>query len=121
MSYLLQHARRPDSVAPRTSRARVDEKTRLNHPGLYGDAYVRVYVESTIKRRRRSRRQPRLVLRVADCMNVIELEFSLENEQFRANSLFKIDTLLAALHRFRDGLAAEAELAAMRERDRAVA
>jgi len=25
MSYLLQYARRPDSIAPRTTRARVDE------------------------------------------------------------------------------------------------
>jgi hypothetical protein len=121
MSYLLQHARRPDSAAPRNPRARVDEKTRLNRPGLYGDAYVRVLVESTAKRRRRSRRQPKLVLRIADCMNVIALEFSLESEEYRENSLFKIDTLLAALHRFRDGLAAEVDLASTRERDRAAA
>ena len=34
----------------------------------------------------------------------------------RENSLFKAETLLGALHRFRDGLAAEAELAARRRR-----
>ena len=42
------------------------------------------------------------------------LEFSLETAQLRENSLFKVDTLLCALHRFRDGLAAEAGLAARR-------
>jgi len=112
VSYLLQYARRPDSAAPRN---RVDERTRLNRPGLYGDAYVRVLVEdSTVRRRRRRRAEPRLVLRIADCMNTINLEFSLETAELRENSLFKVDTLLGALHRFRDGLATEAELAERR-------
>jgi hypothetical protein len=114
MSYLLQYARRPDSIAPRKPAARVDEYTRLNRPGLYGDAFVRVFVEDTTARRRRAR-VPELVLQIADCTNTINLEFSLETEQLRENSLFKIDTLLGALHRFRDGLAAEAKLAGHRE------
>ena len=46
MSYLLQYARRPDSITPRTPVAHVDEYARLNRPGLYGDAYVRVFVEA---------------------------------------------------------------------------
>ncbi len=114
MSYLLQYARRPDSIASRTPAARVDEHTRLNRPGLYGDAFVRVLVEDTTARRRRNNRDPRLVLQIADCTNTINLEFSLETTQLRENSLFKVDALLGALHRFRDGLAAEAELAARR-------
>ena len=114
MSYLLQYARRPDSIAPRANRAaRVDEHTRLNRPGLYGDAFVHVYVEDTTARRRRNR-DPRFVLQIADCTNTINLEFSLVDARFRENSLFKVDTLLGALHRFRDALAAEAELAARR-------
>ena len=44
MSYLVQYARRPDSIAARTPAARVDEHTRLNRPGLYGNAFVRVLV-----------------------------------------------------------------------------
>ena len=116
MSYLLQYARRPRSIAPRTPVARVDEYARLNRPGLYGDAFVRVFVEDTTARRRRRDRDPRLVLEIADCMNTINLEFSLETEQLRENSLFKVDTLLGALGRFRDRLAAEAELAALRRR-----
>jgi hypothetical protein len=39
---------------------------------------------------------------------------SLEAAELRQNSQFKVDALLGALHRFRDGLAAEAELAARR-------
>jgi len=116
MSYPLQYARRPDSIAPRTSAARVDEYARLNQPGLYGDAFVRVFVEDTARRRRDC--DPRLVLQIADCTNTINLEFSLETAQLRDNSLFKVDTLLGALHRFRDGLLAEADRAAQREQRR---
>jgi hypothetical protein len=118
MSYLLQYARRPYSIAPRASGARVDEHASLNRPGLYGDAFVRVFVEDTTARPGRRHRDPQLVLQIADCTNTINLEFSLETPQLRDNSLFKVDTLLGALHRFRDGLAAEAELAAERRRPR---
>lgn len=116
MSYLLQYARRPGSIAPRTPAARVDEHTLLNRPDFCGDAFVRVFVEDTTARRRARRRnhEPKLVLQIADCVNTINLEFSVETAQLRENSLFKADTLLGALHRFRDGLAAEAELAARR-------
>ena len=116
MSYLLQYARRPDSIAPRTPAARLDEYARLNRPGLYGDAFVRVFVEDTTARRRNG--EARLVLEIADCTNTINLEFSLETGQLRENSLFKVDTLLGALQRFRAGLAAEAELAEQRARRR---
>ncbi|HSH21941.1 MAG TPA: hypothetical protein VK992_04880 [Candidatus Caenarcaniphilales bacterium] len=115
MSYLLQYLGRPDSITPRTG-ARVDEYARLNRPGLYGDAYVRVFVEDTTARRRRRDADPQLALQIADCTSTIELEFSLETAQLRENSLFKVNTLLGALHRFREGLAAEAELARQRER-----
>ena len=112
MSYLLQDARRPDSIASRPKRGvRVDEHTRLNRPGLYGDAFVRVYVEDTTYGRRR---QPHFDLQIADCTNVIRLEFSLADARLRENSLFKIDTLLGALARFREALAVEADLAASR-------
>ena len=113
MSYLLQYARRPDSIAPRTPAVRVDECVRLNRPGLYGEAFVRVLVEDSSASRRR-KHDPQLVLQIADCTNTINLEFSLETAQLRDNSLFKIETLLCALHHFRDGLAAEAELGEQR-------
>jgi hypothetical protein len=114
MSYLVQLVRRRDPVAPHIPVARVDEHTRLNRIGLYGDAFVRVYVEDTsaFTPQRRHRYEPALVLQVADCVNTITLEFSLSTAELRENSLFKVDTLLGALQRFRDGLAAEADLAA---------
>jgi hypothetical protein len=114
MSYLLEYVRGPGSTAAHARPARVDQHTRLNRPGLYGDAFVRVLVEDSTARRRRRNRDPELVLQIADCANTINLEFSLETAQLRENSLFKIDTLLGALHRFRDGLVAEAGLAARR-------
>ena len=107
MSYLLQHARR-------RRLARIDEYERLNRPGLYGDAFVRAFVEETTAQRRRGTRDPRIILQVADCVNTINLEFSLATPELRENSLFKVDTLLGTLHRFRDALAAEAELAERR-------
>jgi hypothetical protein len=116
MSYLLKFVRRGATATP-VRFARVDEYTRLNRPGLYGDAFVRVFVEDTTVPHRRCNRDPRLVLQIADCTNTINLEFSLDSPRYRENSLFKVDTLLGALHRFRDALAAEAELAARRDHD----
>jgi hypothetical protein len=68
---------------------------------------------------RRRISDPRLRLRIGDCSNEIYLEFGVESHARRENSLHKIDTLLGALHRFRDGLQAEADLQAERERARA--
>jgi hypothetical protein len=119
MSYLVQYAVRRPTKAGRARRgARVDERLVLNRPRFDGGAYVRVFVEDTSGRRRRFRRTPpapRLRVRVADCAHEANLEFSVESEELRENALFKIDTLLGALGRFRDGLAAEAELYAERE------
>jgi len=121
MTYLAQYVARHPALGRRARRgARVDERTRLNLPGFYGDAFVRVFVEDTSGRRmtlRRTAPSPRLRLRIADCVNEIRLEFDVDSKEYRENSLFKIDTLLGALHRFRDALAAEAELAAQREHD----
>ena len=95
--------------------ARVDERTRLNRPAFDGGAHARVFVEDTSSRRGRLP-SPRLRLRIADCANQINLEFSVDSAELRENSLFKIETLIAALERFRAGLVAEAELRAGRER-----
>ena len=119
MSYLTQYAlSRPASVRPGRRGARVAERTLLNRPAFDGGAHVRVYVEDTSNRKPRRRRlpSPRLKLRIADCVNEINLDFSVDTAELRENSLYKIDTLIAALERFRAGLAAEAELRALRER-----
>jgi hypothetical protein len=79
-----------------------------------------VFVEDTSGRRVRRRiPEPRLRLRIGDCSNEVFLEFGVEARARRENSLYKIDILLGALHRFRDGLVAEADLYAERERVRA--
>jgi hypothetical protein len=106
--YLLRFLR-PAFAAMHTPADRVDEHTRLNRPGLYGDAYVRVFVEDTSARRHRG--DPFFILEIADCSNTINLEFAVHTAEYRENSLFKVDTLIGALQRFRDGLAAEVELA----------
>ena len=118
MSYLLEHTRvRPASTAAARCGTRVDECTLLNHPAFDGGAHVRVFVEDTTNRRVRRRRipSPRLKLRIADCTNTVHLEFSVDTPEARSNSLFKIETLLAALRQFHAGLAAEAELREKRE------
>ncbi len=116
MSYLTQYAlSRPGSGR---SGVRADERTLLNLPDFDGGAHVRVFVEDTSNRkvRRRKLPSPRLKLRIADCTNEIHLEFCVDSAELRENSLYKIETLIAALERFRDGLVAEAELRAHRER-----
>jgi hypothetical protein len=114
MSYLAQYV-----VARPSGRkgARLDEQMVLNFPAFDGGAHVRAFVEDTSKRKRRLP-SPRLKLRIADCENQIHLEFSVDSPELRENSLHKINTLIAALERFRAGFAAEAELRALRESSR---
>jgi hypothetical protein len=96
----------------------VDERTRLNLSAYDGGAEVGVFVEDTSNRKVRRFRQlpsPRLKLRISDCNDYIQLEFSVDSREQRENSLYKIETLIAALERFRAGLAAEAALRELRE------
>jgi hypothetical protein len=121
MSYLAQYAYtadRPASTRPARRGARVDERTQLNRPDFDGGAHVRVFVEDTSNRKLRWRRlpTPRLKLRIADCVNAVNLEFSVDSAELRENSLYKVATLIAAPERFQAGLKAEAELRAHRER-----
>ena len=90
----------------------------LNLPEFDGGAHIRVLVEDTSAHRLRRRRlpSPRLKLRIADCENEIHLEFAVDSPDLRENSLHKIDTLIAALERFRAGLEAEAALRVERAR-----
>jgi hypothetical protein len=109
VSYLLQHLRRPFSGGHRT--ARIDETTLLNLPEFDGGAHVRCFVEDTSQGRRGD---ARIKLAIADCVHEANLEFSLGSPQERENALYKVNTLVTALNRFRDALDAEAELAALR-------
>jgi hypothetical protein len=51
--------------------------------------------------------EPRMILEIADCDRRINLEFDLASEAERANSLHKLDTLIAALRVFRSGFVDE--------------
>jgi hypothetical protein len=119
MSYLIQHAvSRSSRARPIRQGVRVDEATLLNRPAFDGGAHVSVFVEDTSGRRLRRRRlpSPQLKFQISDCVSEINLEFSVDSAELRENSLYKIETLIVALERFRAGLAAEAELRALRER-----
>jgi hypothetical protein len=120
MSYLTQYTLScPTAARPDRRGVRVDERTRLNRPAFDGGAHVRVFVEDTSNRKLRRRLpSPRLRLRIADCANQVNLEFSVDTAELRENSLYKIEMLIAALERFRAGLVAEAELRALREQAR---
>jgi hypothetical protein len=58
-----------------------------------------------------------MILEIADCTDRITLEFDVDSEAGRANSLHKLDTLLAALRVFREGVVAEFEPYDRRERE----
>jgi hypothetical protein len=117
MSYLTQYLPRACAPVRALRGARVGEQITLNLPGYYAGAYVRVFVEDTSQRRIRCGRipSPRFELEIADCTNTIRLEFAVETDGYRENSLFKIATLIDALQRFEAGLQAEAALYADRE------
>ena len=103
-------------------RARVNERTLLNLPGFHGGAYVYVFVEDSSESNLRRdpyceadctccprNFEPRMVLEIADCDRRISLEFDVESEWGRENSLHKLDTLEAAIRLFREALVAEFE------------
>ena len=118
MSYLLQHAkRRPSWLAVATRRPprradvpqpagvrrrRLRACVRRGHAGRACDADPRA-AAAAADRRLQQRDLPGVRRRPPSS---------------RENSLHKIDTLLGALHRFRAGLVAEADLYAERERVR---
>jgi hypothetical protein len=101
-------------------RARVNERWFLNLPGFHGGAYVVAYLEDTSDSGPRcdpycddvctdcpSNFEPRMILEIADCSRRVNLEFDVDLEEARANSLHKLDTLVAALRVFRTGLVEE--------------
>ncbi len=111
-------------------RARVNERWFLNLPGFHGGAYVVAYVEDTSECGPRSEPyceddcpdcphnfEPRLILEIADCYKRVNLDFDLDLEEARANSLHKLDTLISALRVFRTGLVEEAAQYERRERE----
>ena len=110
-------------------RARVNERTLLNLPGFHRGAYVYVYVEDTSERgllddpfcepdctRCPQNFEPRMTFEIADCRDVVQLQFDVDSAEACANSLHKLDTLAAALGAFRAALEQEFEPYQARER-----
>ncbi len=111
-------------------RARVNERWFLNLPGFHGGAYVVAYVEDTSDCGPRhdpycdgdcshcpANFEPRMIVEIADCNRRVNLEFDLDSDEARANSLHKLDTLIAALRVFRAGVEEEFGHYERRERE----
>ena len=112
-------------------RARVNERVLLNLPGFHGGAYVFVYVEDTSERdlvhddgcddpdctQCTYNFEPQMILELSTDSRAIEFTFDIDSEAGRANSLHKIDTLLAALRVFRQALVDEFEPYDRRQRE----
>ena len=110
-------------------RGRVNERWFLNLPGFHAGAYVVAYVEDTSDCGPRrdvyctdddctqcpANFEPRMTLEIADCYKRVNLDFDVDSEEARANSLHKLDTLLAALSVFRKGIVEESEQYVRRE------
>ena len=111
-------------------RARVNERVFLNLPGFHGGAYVFTYVEDTSERGLDHDEcddpnctectynfEPQMILELSTSSQAIEFTFDVDSEEGRANSLHKIDTLLAALRVFRQALVDEFEPYDRRQRE----
>src|SRR5215469_4225980 len=105
-------------------RARINERVFLNLPGFHGGAYVFVYVEDTSERdlahdddgcddpdctQCTYNFEPQMILELSTGSRAIEFMFDVDSGEGRANSLHKIDTLVAALRVFRQALVDEFE------------
>jgi hypothetical protein len=113
-------------------RARVNERVFLNLPGFHGGAYVLTYVENTSERglahdddgcddpectQCTYNFEPRMILELSTGSEHIRFTFDIDSEAGRENTLHKIDTLLAALRVFRQGVVDEFEPYDRRERE----
>ena len=108
-------------------RARVNERVFLNLPDFHGGAYVLTYVEDTSERDLSHdgcddpectyNFEPQMILELSTGSEHIRLTFDIDSEAGRANSLHKLDTLVAALRVFRQGIVDEFEPYDRRERE----
>jgi hypothetical protein len=91
----------------------------LNRPGWHGKAALIASVEDTSKLPEDALRFPRLpdvYLSISDCSRECSLEFDLDTRDGQANSLYKLDTLIYGLERFRHAIEAEIELYNQRQK-----
>ena len=113
-------------------RARLDERDFLNLAGIHvhGNEHVWVFVEDTSERTLETNPwceigcdecphnfEPKMIFEIFDGEDVVRLGFDVDIEAGRANSLYKLDTLAAAVSVFRSALIAEVEHYDRRERE----
>lgn len=89
----------------------------LNKRGHHAGGYILVAVEDTTKRKTDGYDWTDIEFTIADCGRQIGLSFEVTPREL-ANSLYKVDVLLDALHRFRAALVVEGRLAAERAKNR---
>lgn len=98
---------------PRLVRYRCSIRQFLNRPGHHGKAAIIASVEDTSRLNPEELRYPRppaIYLNISDCSRHVTLAFEVNTRDEQANSMYKINTLLGALVRFRDALVAEIQL-----------
>lgn len=91
----------------------------LNRPGWHGRATIVAEVEDTSRlhpEELRFGREPKVFLSISDCSNECRLEFHLDSRAAERNSLYKLDTLIGSLERFRQALREEIDLLNQRRR-----
>jgi hypothetical protein len=89
----------------------------LNAPGHHGGAYPLLSVSDT-EDDTGSYVESHVRFEIADCVRNVQLDFPLHGADARRNSLRKARLLASALREFEQALAAEAKVAAARERAR---
>jgi hypothetical protein len=85
----------------------------LNRPGWHGRATIIAEVEDTSRLHSDELRyddRPRVHLSITDCSNECSFEFDLADRRDQANSLYKVDTMIRTLERFRKALQTEINL-----------
>lgn len=103
----------------RETRYRCTIRRFLNRPGWHGRAAVIAEVEDTTRLHPDELRfptRPHIYLMISDCSHECRLEFDLTSRSGQRNSLYKIDTLIRSLERFRSAL--REEIALERQRNR---
>jgi hypothetical protein len=101
-------------------RYRVALRTFLNKPGFHGKATLIASVEDTSRipaEELRFEREPDTYLSISDCSSECRLEIEITSREAQRNSLYKLNTLIGGLERFREALSEEIELYNERKRN----
>jgi hypothetical protein len=88
-------------------------RTFINRPGYHATAFVFATVSCAGAD---DEYGPHCELVIADCSRSISLSIDTGNEESRANTLYKLDTLITTLTEFRAAYIAECEAVRSRER-----